>query len=529
MDEALLAAFEAGHAGTAGAVESRRSARKQKALDMHKEGVDTDDDASSAADPEYVVPKRPRGHSRKGDDEAEASSATDPDYVNEADDTTNTAFAASRSEDRPRKRKCPESAPAEVREQAPAELPELLAARPSFRPAAVVRASAEAGDAVDRGYVERYGGLACGGRQGKRGRPSESYQWVGVDAMNAYFTSAQRSAGVFSIVRLDSKNEKLRAMISMGFSEKMKLKSEESKAVAAEAQGWRLHLSLRSKTGYLAVSQEDEQPLAFVAKTPVRDGQPPRVIGRFATAVEAAVAVAKVVAGHDPVPEAKRGMRNGSSEAKATVTEAHGWKLHLSPASSTGYLSVYRQKCIIRPFVARTPNRKGQTPKDIGSFATAVEAAVAVAKHLTGHVSEEETNETGSTLRRGKKALREPKAPNLAPAGDKHDPAHPLRGGGERKRAFAPRPSRKKHTADGCGKETTAAEQRRADIRNVAARTESVQASPPAAEGISSSAAAADAPSTVDFTSAQVAMEAAEGVGRRDEAVREGGSADHVI
>ena len=42
-------------------------------------------------------------------------------------------------------------------------------------------------------------------------------------------------------------------------------------------------------------------------------------------------------------------------------------------------------------------------------------------------------------------------------------------------------------------------------------------------------AAAADAPSTVDFTSAQVAMEVAEGVGRRDEAVREGGSADHVI
>jgi hypothetical protein len=73
------------------------------------------------------------------------------------------------------------------------------------------------------------------------------------------------------------------------------------------------------------------------------------------------------------------------------LTEAEGLRLHLSPQSNTGYLRVFRKPNYpsgqprAKPFRAQY-RRDGQSVS-LGHFATAVEAAVAYARHMA-HESE---------------------------------------------------------------------------------------------------------------------------------------------
>ena len=83
-------------------------------------------------------------------------------------------------------------------------------------------------------------------------------------------------------------------------------------------------------------------------------------LGSYYTAVEAAVAYAR----HKGPPK----------EVEGLVKEAEGFRLHLSPLASTGYAGVY----LSTEFAVQ---EWGGGHLNLGTFATAVEAAVAYARH----------------------------------------------------------------------------------------------------------------------------------------------------
>ncbi|EOD31694.1 hypothetical protein EMIHUDRAFT_468124 [Emiliania huxleyi CCMP1516] len=200
--------------------------------------------------------------------------------------------------------------------------------------------------------------------------------------------------------------------------------------VATEAEGLRLHLSSSSATGYKGVSNRSGR---FQAKQSVNGKKVS--IGSFDTAVEAAVAYARAVgeaeaagaggparaAAAAEAAEAAEGSEEGAEAmeameaeaeaepdatpgetapaaapfaAEAVVAEAEGLKLHLSSSGSTGYRGVYK----VAPgrFVAR--HKAEGRLAFIGSFDTAVEAAVAYARAQAGRAggSERTTTEAGA-------------------------------------------------------------------------------------------------------------------------------------
>mgnify|MGYP000874477695 FL=1 len=158
--------------------------------------------------------------------------------------------------------------------------------------------------------------------------------------------------------------------------------------MVTEAEGLRLHLSPRSNTGYRSVRREPNYPSGQPRAKPFRaeyrhDGRSVS-LGYFATAVEAAVAYAKHMARDG---EAAAEAEAGEADARAVmVTEAEGLRLHLSPRSSTGYLRVRREpndpsgQPRAKPF--RAEYRRDGRSVSLGCFATAIEAAVAYAKHM---------------------------------------------------------------------------------------------------------------------------------------------------
>ena len=80
------------------------------------------------------------------------------------------------------------------------------------------------------------------------------------------------------------------------------------------------------------------------------------------------------------VAEQAVGAVAGGTTAPTVAAEAHGWKLHLSSRSRTGYRGVYR-KAEDRYQAECSADGKN---KHLGHFPTAVDAAVAYAKHMAG-------------------------------------------------------------------------------------------------------------------------------------------------
>ena len=153
-------------------------------------------------------------------------------------------------------------------------------------------------------------------------------------------------------------------------------------SIVTEAEGLRLHLSPRSKTGYLGVLRMPNLPSGQPRAKPFRaryggDGRSVS-LGLFASAVEAAVAYANHIA--------RDGEAAGKADAEGIVTEAEGMRLHLSPHSKTGYLGVYRMPNYpsgqppAKPFEAQYGRDVRKV--SLGYFATAVEAAVAFSRHI---------------------------------------------------------------------------------------------------------------------------------------------------
>ena len=119
-------------------------------------------------------------------------------------------------------------------------------------------------------------------------------------------------------------------------------------------------------------------------------------LGTFDTAVEAARAYAKRSAfikslkTVDDKEEDDDEEEGGSSSSRPLVTEAGGYQLKLDPKSPSGYYGVVKKA--MRVFQARGDDKSSGklASQYLGSFRTAVEAAVAVAKHGAGEQVETE-------------------------------------------------------------------------------------------------------------------------------------------
>ena len=152
---------------------------------------------------------------------------------------------------------------------------------------------------------------------------------------------------------------------------------EEEEELVTEAKGLKLHLSSKSRTGYLHVIDKGSRFRAMAGKH--------HYLGSFATAVEAATAVARWYLqrnrngseGDDEVEEDKE----DEDEDVEVVTEAEGLKLRLSGQNKTGYLHVTRTKSSRFRAEVKGHGPRG-APLNLGHYGTAVEAAVAVARHL---------------------------------------------------------------------------------------------------------------------------------------------------
>ena len=154
---------------------------------------------------------------------------------------------------------------------------------------------------------------------------------------------------------------------------------QEAKGGVEMVDGYTLLRSHRSSTGYRGVTQTGEG--RFKAIHSRHGGM--RNIGSYGTAVEAAVAYAKYVAS---------GVR-AQDEREEVVG---GYSLKLSRTSSTGYLGVRRHEGRFRVVVRNASGKNIFVGRSI--YDTAVEAAVARAKHLAGDTLEP----PGSVWRRGR-------------------------------------------------------------------------------------------------------------------------------
>ena len=151
--------------------------------------------------------------------------------------------------------------------------------------------------------------------------------------------------------------------------------------IVRQAEGFSLHLSMRSTTGYRGVRHT---PSACPNKPYQSRGPQPekKCLGYFETAVEAAVAYARHLETNDLETEVVSSQKRPDL-VRHVVSEANGLALYLSSASASGYLGVqHRPKAFaINPYVAHGPPPE---KRYLGNHATALDAAVAYAQFVGG-------------------------------------------------------------------------------------------------------------------------------------------------
>ena len=102
-------------------------------------------------------------------------------------------------------------------------------------------------------------------------------------------------------------------------------------------------------------------------------------LGDFVTAEEAALCVARSPEGQQAAERA------AAAPPPRSLEEAEGLRLHLSSTNATGYKCVYHERNLnpSRPYRVRTGDQRGSARVVyLGSFATAVEAAVSYAQYV---------------------------------------------------------------------------------------------------------------------------------------------------
>ncbi|EOD40904.1 hypothetical protein EMIHUDRAFT_454128 [Emiliania huxleyi CCMP1516] len=135
-------------------------------------------------------------------------------------------------------------------------------------------------------------------------------------------------------------------------------------ALQKEAEGMELHLCPTSQSGYKGVWNTGKKNLRYEAAAGSHR------LGRFETAVDAAVCYAKYTA------SGAEAASKWAAPAAGLVTEAEGLRLHLAAGTATGYAGVWTTGKVARPFEAVAGGKR------IGRFASVVDAAVCYARHL---------------------------------------------------------------------------------------------------------------------------------------------------
>ena len=106
-----------------------------------------------------------------------------------------------------------------------------------------------------------------------------------------------------------------------------------------------------------------------------------------------------------PAPASAATAAATAAEHEEVVEEAEGLRLHLSSTNATGYKCVCRepQGSQSRPYRVRTPALVSTPRMNLGSFATAVEAAVSYAQHVQSQeeAKQEEEEQQGEEEEQG--------------------------------------------------------------------------------------------------------------------------------
>ena len=151
---------------------------------------------------------------------------------------------------------------------------------------------------------------------------------------------------------------------------------------AAEAEGLELQRSEENPTGYVGVNATSSKANPFKAQVR-REGRKVH-LGQFPTAEEAALAVARAGGGAKPTGHSgpiAATKQEAEAQARAALgqAEAEGLILQRSDDNQAGFAGVRVEPCSkVRPFQAKVW-RDGKEAH-LGSFATAEEAALAVAR-----------------------------------------------------------------------------------------------------------------------------------------------------
>ena len=158
------------------------------------------------------------------------------------------------------------------------------------------------------------------------------------------------------------------------------LTSEEARQ-QAQAEGLTLTVA-NSKTGYFGVYHKPGRPKPYEAQ--VWRGGKMVSLGSFVTAEEAALCVARSPEGRAAAAEKAAAPPPMTSEVARQQAQAEGLTLRVAE-SRTGYFGVYYQPGRSRPYQAQVS--RGGKEVYLGSFATAAEAALCVARSPEGQAS----------------------------------------------------------------------------------------------------------------------------------------------
>ena len=149
-----------------------------------------------------------------------------------------------------------------------------------------------------------------------------------------------------------------------------------------QAEAERLTLRVAdNKTGYFGVSHHPGQPKPYQAQ--VTRGGKSVSLGSFVTAEEAALCIARSPEGRKA---AERAAAVLTSEEARQQAQAEGLTLRVAD-NGTGYLGVYHKPGRPKPYQAQM--KRGGKHVTLGSFATAEEAALCIARSPEGQKAAE--------------------------------------------------------------------------------------------------------------------------------------------
>ena len=157
--------------------------------------------------------------------------------------------------------------------------------------------------------------------------------------------------------------------------------SEEARQ-QAQAEGLTL-LVADNKTGYLGVYHQSGRPKPYQAQ--MKRGGKDVHLGSFATAEEAALCVARSPEGQEAAEKAAAApLAPLTCEEARQQAQSEGLTLRVAE-SKAGYFGVTHQSNRAKPYRAQV--RRGSSMVHLGSFATAEEAALCVARSPEGQAA----------------------------------------------------------------------------------------------------------------------------------------------